>query len=510
MNALLVVFLASMATAAQAASLMDGSGNLKISAVPQSLTSESLLAVISNPDLPSSLSSPSGDDLLSLDSSDPPCLSCRGPTLSIQPSDPECVSISLCSLTASAIVVDGITEGDVEAGLLNSRHAVTLSALFRARALLGSDGGKQSLLLSVNGEGSASLEKEMKGDLNILFLASVAEAKESISFDDAYDLKLVFAGSDLKSTAKEAAQSTDRPSAALRESLQEASSKIDASQITSEVLDPPQAASALVAVGEAHSQQARSARVKFAAWRSRAARGLLVDNFGAEASDLRQKALSSFEAETLAAAGLPTVASYRATMRKQLQSLVDGTITEVYQAQLTNLEKQTVKKLRATLLKNVHNNDVGDAKEAMDNNAAALRAAIFTFESSMDDLEVPSLGLSKEKAVRDMTAKLNDEVMSFPDSAPAKLKRAKQVKKVVSKNKKPTERAISFGLDVVAMLRPDGFGSLQGFAGYQLGGNSLTFGVHNDADDPQVISQFGGVRPPLLRVQPKLRVDVEM
>jgi hypothetical protein len=42
------------------------------------------------------------------------------------------------------------------------------------------------------------------------------------------------------------------------------------------------------------------------------------------------------------------------------------------------------------------------------------------------------------------------------------------------------------------------------------GGNSITFGVHNDADDPQVISQFGGVRPPLLKVQPKLRVDVEL
>jgi hypothetical protein len=63
---------------------------------------------------------------------------------------------------------------------------------------------------------------------------------------------------------------------------------------------------------------------------------------------------------------------------------------------------------------------------------------------------------------------------------------------------------------LVAMLRPDGYGNLQGFTGYQLGGNSITFGIHNDADDPQTIAQFGGVRPPLLRIQPKLRVDVEM
>ena len=151
-----------------------------------------------------------------------------------------------------------------------------------------------------------------------------------------------------------------------------------------------------------------------------------------------------------------------------------------------------------------------EATQAIDNNAAALRAATFAFETAMEDLEVPALGLSKDKAIREMTAKSNDELMAFPDSPAAKLKRAKQVKKVVSKERKPSQRAIDFGLDLVAMLRPDGFGSFQGFAGYQLGGNSLTFGVHNDADDPQVIAQFGGVRPPFLRVQPKLRVDVEL
>lgn len=220
--------------------------------------------------------------------------------------------------------------------------------------------------------------------------------------------------------------------------------------------------------------------------------------------------MATFEAETLSAAGLMAVSTYRSATRKQLQELVDVSIIEVFRAQVLNLQKQTMKRLRAKLLQNVNNNDVGEAEGEMDNNAAALRAATFVFETSMDDLEVRALGLSKDQAVRDMTAKLNDELMKFPESSAAKLKRAKQVKKVVSKNKKPSQPAIEFGLDLVAMLRPDGFGSLQGYAGCQLGGSSVTFGVHNDADDPQVISQFGGVRPPLLRVQPKLRVDVEL
>jgi len=312
-------------------------------------------------------------------------------------------------------------------------------------------------------------------------------------------------------TISEAASAVATTGKPLGLALQDAQNKIQKWPfITSGALDPPQIASAFVVVGDAHSRQTRSARAKLASWKSRTARGLLVDGFGKDAEQLYKKTLSTFDAETLSAAGLPTVAAYRAGQREQLQSLVKGAIRDSFQAQVANLEKRTMKKFRAKLLKHVNNNNMDEAATAIDNNAAALRAATFGFETAMEDLSVPSLGLTKEGAVRAMTAKLNDELMSFADSPAAKLKRAKQVKKVVSKERKPSQRAIDFGLDLVAMIRPDGFGSLQGFAGYQLGGNSLTVGLHNDADDPQVISQFGGVRPPLLRVQPKLRVDVEL
>lgn len=310
--------------------------------------------------------------------------------------------------------------------------------------------------------------------------------------------------------ASEAAQAASRQGSNLSSALQEAIKKIQESDMTTIALDPPQIASAFVTVGDAHSRQARSARAKIASWRSRVDRGLLVDGFGKEAEALRKRTLQTFDAETLSAAGLPNVATYRSKMRTELQSLVDSALKELFGAQVSNLEKTTMKRFRSKLLKRVNNNNMEEASATIDNNAAALRAATFAFETAMEDLEAPALGLSKATAIRDMTTKLNDELMTFPDSAAAKLKRAKQVKTVVNKEKKPSQRAIEFGLDLVAMLRPDGFGTLQGFAGYQLGGNSLTFGVHNDADDPQVIAQFGGVRPPLLRVQPKLRVDVEL
>ena len=52
----------------------------------------------------------------------------------------------------------------------------------------------------------------------------------------------------------------------------------------------------------------------------------------------------------------------------------------------------------------------------------------------------------------------------------------------LNKRKQPTEGSVSVALDLIAMVRPDGFGNLQGFAGYQLGPHSVTVGVLNDAD----------------------------
>ena len=308
------------------------------------------------------------------------------------------------------------------------------------------------------------------------------------------------------STATEAAKLKAEDST-LSQVLSSAQTRIRESGVIGEALDPPQVAQAFLTCRQAYAKQARTARAKIAAWRSRAARGLVVDGFGTDAETLRRRALDGYDAETLASAGLPLqVASYRLEIRTQLQELIDGAINELFEAQVSNLEKSTIKKFQAQLLRS----SASSEESAFDDTAAAMRTWAYNFDATMDELEVPSLGLSKDKASREMSAKLNEALVEFPDSPAAQLKRMKQVKKTTSKQRKPSQRAVEFGLDLVAMIRPDGFGSLQGFAGYNLGGNSITVGVHNDADDPQVIAQFGGVRPPLLRVQPKLRIDAEL
>jgi hypothetical protein len=262
--------------------------------------------------------------------------------------------------------------------------------------------------------------------------------------------------------------------------------KVKASNFASLGLDTPSTAKAFVEVGNAFGYYTRVVRAKLAAWKSRVARGLLIDDFGSAASDLRQGVLEGYDTDTISGAGLPSVADYRVEMRGKLQAVVESGISEVYSSLQLNLEKKILKRFNSALLKTMND----PAESVMNSNTATLRRETFAFEKNADNFEVPALGLTKERAIREFAAKLNDSLMAFPDSPAAKIKRTQQTKKVVSKEKKPGQRSVDLGLDLVAMLRPDGFGSLQGFCGYQLGGNSLTFGVHNDADSPDVIQSF--------------------
>lgn len=288
--------------------------------------------------------------------------------------------------------------------------------------------------------------------------------------------------------------------------MSDAQTLIRESGVATAALDSPMVAQAFLTCRNAYAKQAKTARAKISAWKARVARGLLVDGFGTQAETLLTKTLGSFDSDTLSAAGLRLVAKYRLEIRTQLQAMLETSLEELYEQQVVNLEKYTLKKLSRQLLSQM----TLTAESNVDADAVAMRNAAFAFDTGMESLQLVSLNLVKDRAVRDMTDKLTNAVNAFADSPQAQLKRTAAVTKTTSKEKKPTQRAVDFGLDIVAMIRPDGFGSLQGFAGYSLGGNSVTVGVANDADDPQVIAQMGGVRPPLIRVQPKLRVDVEL
>lgn len=516
-----VLFLSSVdAITSPQYTLMGASGSLRLNKIASSgvSTIDGVVSVITSPGTESLLVTSAPDEdadcVLAFDG-DVPQLICRGATLR-GTSAAERSALAITSLVSDVIVIDGITEGDVQAAGFgkNTRHARTLTALFRARLASSSDApGKQALILCVKSSSEDSFDDVLAQEVRDLFEATAAEAKESqTSFDDLYDVQVVSVtskddASQILATARSVASTLASSESILASALQDANERIKESGIASVALDPPHIALAFVTVSNAHAKQSRTARAKIASWKSRAARGLWAENFGTEAEAMRNRVLSSFDSETLVAVGLPLVASYRLEMRTQLASLVDSSIVELFGAQVANLQKRTLKRLGSQLLKKL---DVTPVEDVPSENAAAIRAAMFSFDNVMSALEVPSLSLTKVKPSRDMEAKLTDDAINFSDSPAAQIKRTKKVTEVVNKEKKPSERSVDLGLDLVAVLRPDGFGSLQGFAGYQMGGNSITFGIHNDADDPATISQFGGVRPPLLRIQPKLRVDVEM
>lgn len=175
--------------------LMDASGGLRLK-IPSVSTLQGVVTVIPSPGTASLFTS--ADDVLSLESEEPACLTCRGATLS-GTSIVEGSALSTSSLVSGAILIDGITQGDVEAGWSNSRHARTVTALFRARLALKSM-SKQSLILCIKGEVDDATESSLKGEARALFDATAAETKVNVSFRDMYDIDVVSVVSEADAT----------------------------------------------------------------------------------------------------------------------------------------------------------------------------------------------------------------------------------------------------------------------------------------------------------------------
>ncbi len=183
---ILYLLLSLLASAESGSLLMDSSGGLRLK-IPSISTGAGVVSVISSPGTSSLLST--SDDVLSLESEDPPCLVCRGATLS-GTSAVERSALATCSVVSGAILIDGITEGDVEAGWRNSRHARTLTALFRARIALESSttNAKQTLILCIKGEVDSSAESGLRAEVKGLFDATAAESEGKVAFSDFYNV----------------------------------------------------------------------------------------------------------------------------------------------------------------------------------------------------------------------------------------------------------------------------------------------------------------------------------
>jgi hypothetical protein len=192
------IFSSLLAVSSARTTLLEtAGGRLQVQKIPSSTTTAGLVTIITSPGTPSLLipeqTSTDDDAVLCLESTEPPCISCRGLTLSAN--DDGSSLATTCSLLAQALILDGVTVGDVQAGLQQSRHARTLTALFRAKVQLATQTTttRQLLILGILGGidnddvDVPTVEKNVKA----LYKASAVEVMGAMSFDEAYDLQVV-------------------------------------------------------------------------------------------------------------------------------------------------------------------------------------------------------------------------------------------------------------------------------------------------------------------------------
>lgn len=237
---LLVLSLWTRSIAAGATGLIDASGTLRVQSISAqeggSNSNAGLVAIVTSPGARSSLLEAETEAAVSADntqclwlveqststsSSTTPCLLiCRGATLSAT-SEAERISLSTCSLVADSVIVGGITLGDLQgaAGIRDSRHGRTLTALFRARIRLeGSNNNADTAAESADdtaadSEGAATMKKqtlilplpsdddddedsfinleELKSEIQSLFLDVSLEMDGSPTFDEMYNLEFM-------------------------------------------------------------------------------------------------------------------------------------------------------------------------------------------------------------------------------------------------------------------------------------------------------------------------------
>ena len=367
------------------------------------------------------------------------------------------------------------------------------------------DGPTTVLMICEDGSEDANVQSILQ---EIYDFVSASSSSNVRKLDDVYRVEIVSKGEEVEDRINDVLASFNEEEEEV--DVTSSLSKIVATGVSSVVPDFA-VLSAQLTCDDAYARLYRSARAKaLSPWKNRVIqRGLIVDKFGSNAISILEKVMTGYDVETVDA--LKNAAEYRLKIRAKLQARLEDAIVELFESQMANLEKTTLKKFNSSLLKQ---KKAGSSGEDYDANAAAVRAAAFDFETAAEELEVVtpllSTSLRKTKFSQDISDKLNAELANFAESNSAKMKDMMQIQKKANKRKGEKERSIEAGLGLVAMLRPDGFGNLQGFAGYSLGPHNVIVGVHNDADAPETINQFGGVRPPLLRVQPKLNLDIEL
>ena len=236
--------------------------------------------------------------------------------------------------------------------------------------------------------------------------------------------------------------------------------------------------------------------------RNRVNSGKIVESFGSRIDSLLNGILTSFYGRTRGC----RVIRERAQRVALLKSSIRAAGQSLFKQQLDILQSKSVndfKKSLVTILKND-----GDSDEY----SQAQRKTLYDYRTEVGKLESDSLDMNGGASYTELSNTLDSILKEFPESTVAKLTALQKMDKQTKKSKKKKGRAVNLGLSLVGMLRPPGYGNLQGFAGYSTGffglPLDLLLGIQNDGDSPEVMGEDREF--PILRLQPKVHFDVDV
>ena len=275
-------------------------------------------------------------------------------------------------------------------------------------------------------------------------------------------------------------------------------------------------ARAVFAVESAYTAAKAEAASGMARWRRDVDEGRLCPKgWSDEASGLFTATLKAFDASTRAF----WQAAARAESRRALAGYLASEIEAAHRDQLSSAAERRLRQLRAALGKSY----------AASGSAAGFEAELAKVEHAFDAdatrCAVPALELGAERAkaaflneargvVRDFEASPAGQLIATRGERARATKAAKtaqkQAAKASARGAPPSlvPKSMNVAFQLVGMLRPRGFGNMQGFCSYALGPHSLLFGF---ADDRDPAGDMGGDDAlPLLRLQPKFTVDLDM
>lgn len=229
--------------------------------------------------------------------------------------------------------------------------------------------------------------------------------------------------------------------------------------------------------------------------------GKLIGKFADRVRSLHKNVLQVYKSRT----------SGTLTLRERHRRSLE--LTETLKSAASNLFNQQVSIIQSSIRNKLKETLLAIPDYSKEIELQTLRSLLFEFKSSISDLEIDEFGLKLTPTlISEFSTLLQEMCAELPEMPQSKLDAVRRLDaQSKSQKKKKGPSGINAALNLVAMLRPSGFGNLQGFVNY--GTNlfglplELLMGFQNDGDSPDILGDDREY--PLLRLQPKVHFDID-